>query len=197
MKLIANNIIKIQESDTNLIYIDASVNIDGLPLFKSSPLSLWPILIDFDHKGIPLPISVYCGYGKPNFEEFLPPFINEVQEMKTVGMEVEVAGIHMTLKFGKVIYVCDAPARAALMCVKGHTAKLGCAFCRAEGIYYHNRVSFSTVTKEPRTDQAYAENNQLGLSLLAPIANLYSDIPVDYQHNVCLGVVRKLFKFYF
>ena len=73
-------------------------------------------------------------------------------------------------------------------------------YYRNVGTYINNRVCFPTVVGNARTDEAYAvfeENNQLAVSPLAPIANLYSNIPVDYQHNVCLHMVRCLFHFYF
>ena len=74
--LFTNNIMEIStQDDTKLRYIDASVNIDGLPLLKYSPLALWPILIDFDDMGLPLPVSVFCGNNKPNFHTFLEPFV--------------------------------------------------------------------------------------------------------------------------
>ena len=41
--------------------INADVNIDGLPLLKSSSLQLWPVLIRFSYFK-PVPVALYCGY---------------------------------------------------------------------------------------------------------------------------------------
>ena len=45
--------------------INLMVNIDGLPLFKSNNLQLWPILIRFSSFK-PVPVAFYCGYKKPD-----------------------------------------------------------------------------------------------------------------------------------
>ena len=49
------------------IKINLMVNVDGLPLFKSSSLQLWPILIRFSSFK-PVPVALYCGYKKPDME---------------------------------------------------------------------------------------------------------------------------------
>ena len=41
------------------------INMDGLPLFKSSKLQLWPIFIKFSFFK-PVPVALYCGYKKPD-----------------------------------------------------------------------------------------------------------------------------------
>lgn len=61
---------------------------------------------------------------------------------------------------------------------------------------------FSTIIGEPRTDVAYKnmqESNQISVSPFASIQGfgLRSCCPPDYQHLVCLGVVRKLISYYF
>ena len=65
--------------------VELIVNIDGLPLFKSSSLELWPFLCRF--KGLkPFIVSVYCGTKKPNsINEFLKDFLMEYQLLKTEG----------------------------------------------------------------------------------------------------------------
>ena len=42
-------------------------NVDGLPLFKSSSLQLWPVLIRFSSFK-PVLVALYCGYKKPDME---------------------------------------------------------------------------------------------------------------------------------
>ena len=46
------------------------INIDGLSIFKSSSMRLWPILIQF-HKFQPVPVALYGGNLKPNMNKFL------------------------------------------------------------------------------------------------------------------------------
>jgi hypothetical protein len=95
------------------------------------------------------------------------------------------------------MFICDAPARAFLQCVKGHTSYEGCAYCRIVGVRENNRVVFLDRCQAPRTGESYslmAESNQLCLSPLASLVNINQDFPPEYMHSVCLGVVRKIFK---
>ena len=61
------------------------INIDGLPLFKSSRIRLWPILgllLSANMKE-PVVIEMYCGHTKPSStEEFLKDFIAQLQKLE-------------------------------------------------------------------------------------------------------------------
>jgi hypothetical protein len=177
-------------------FIDANINIDGLPLFKSSPLSLWTILLKLSSVNRPLPIGCFCGIGKPNLAGFLTQFADELRVLKSVGMKFG----EYCLRLNKVLFPCDTPARSYVQSIKGHTAKHGCGYCRCEATYDFHRVIFPSTVCEARTDFAYdnlLENNQICLSPLSGIVSFTLDFPPDYMHLVCLGVVRKLFSYYF
>jgi len=50
------------------------INGDGVSLFKSSPATLWPTLFQLkDYLINPLPVAVYAGLRKLNFDEFVTP----------------------------------------------------------------------------------------------------------------------------
>ena len=56
-------------------------NIDGLPLFKSAGIQLWPILGYFDSFDIFI-IAIYSGGPKPNsLSEYLEHFVNELNHL--------------------------------------------------------------------------------------------------------------------
>ena len=44
--------------------VSLDVNIDGLPIFKSSKLQFWPLLVKFNNFS-PLIVALYCGESKP------------------------------------------------------------------------------------------------------------------------------------
>lgn len=57
------------------------INVDGIPIYKSSAIEFWPILLHCktfkNHINV---IAIFCGTGKPNpLETFLKPFINEIK----------------------------------------------------------------------------------------------------------------------
>lgn len=50
--------------------ISLKINIDGIPLFKSSSLQLWPILIQFGNFK-PISVAFFCGRQKPPLQDYL------------------------------------------------------------------------------------------------------------------------------
>lgn len=97
------------------------INIDGLPLFRSSSMSLWPILGMI--KEIPecsvFVIGVYSGASKPaNVQEYLQEFIVDMKAVSQSGIVYN--GVHFRVPLPDA-FICDAPARAFLKCSKGHT----------------------------------------------------------------------------
>ena len=68
---ILNNKIK------NLISIPLNLNIDGLPLFKNSNASVWPILLSINSKIYPIALT----YGrKPTNLDFLIDIVNDLKK---------------------------------------------------------------------------------------------------------------------
>jgi hypothetical protein len=171
------------------------INIDGLPLFKSSRLTLWPILIQLSNCSRVVPIALFCGTGKPDLLVYCQQLIDEIRSLKT-GIIIK----NIFVKLGTVVVIADTPARTYLQCIKGHTSYVGCSWCRQNGSYEHNRICFQSIRCQPRTDYSYnnvSENNQIQVSPFLNIIPMYSCFPVDFMHAVCIGVVKKIMNFYF
>lgn len=171
------------------------INIDGLPLFKSTQHQFWPILgrfVNIEHK-IPFIIGIFSGTSKPNnLDEFSREFLNEYRELNTNG-----------LHFGeKIVYIdihsviCDAPARAFVKCVKSYSGYHGCDKCTQEG-EWKGKITFPETNAPLRTDASFLcmadEDHHKAVSPLSCISiGMVSQIPLDYMHLVCLGVVKRL-----
>lgn len=182
------------------IQLKLKFNIDGLPIYKSSNLSAWPILMQIDGCDLkfPLPVALFCGIQKPPLDVFLSELCNELRSLFTDNFVYR----GVTFSIANILFLCDAPARCYLQCINFHNSKHGCGYCRVVGTCIEKRTIFDTVEGEPRTDAAYAqylEDNQLSLSplLSVPGVGLFTSIPPEYQHLICLGVVRRLTHFYF
>ena len=180
--------------------LDLILNVDGLPLFRSSGLSTWPILMSIPELRLqcPLPVGFFCGFKKPDVATLLSKLCNELIELKASNFR------HKTIEIAinNIIFVADASARILLQCIKSHNAKLGCAYCRVVGRRLEDRTVFLGYNHEPRSDSMYSlfkENNQTSLSPLCsvPGVQLSSSFPIDYQHLICLGLMRRLCNFYF
>lgn len=170
------------------------INVDGLPLFRSSSTQFWPILGFVqnlpNHK--PFVIALFAGNGKPELYEYMEDFFENINNLEKGFFFKE---IQLSLKLEAM--VCDAPARAFLKCVKGHTGYSACEKCTQEGEYLNNRVVFPITDAPLRRDEDFIdmtdEAHHLGSSpLLATSLGLVSGFPLDFMHLVCLGVMRRL-----
>ena len=171
--------------------IHAKINIDGLPLYKSSSSSLWPILISFGSDKQPYPVAIHLGRQKPELDGFVKELVGEINSLRLEGFTWN----SVLVKLGNIIFVCDAPARAYLQCVLCHAAKRGCSYCSAESTYVLDRIVFPVDVGQARTDESYSkmeENNQTKLSPLTSIVGLNTAFPVEEMHCVCLGVFRRI-----
>ena len=104
--------------------IEILINVDGLPIFSNSTSKkLWVILglvrgINGLEK-IPFIIAIYFGLEKPvgGPNSFLRGMVDELKDLIEKGFSF--AGYHFTIK--RIIFVCDAPARAFITGVKYHS----------------------------------------------------------------------------
>ncbi|KAJ8034244.1 hypothetical protein HOLleu_21001 [Holothuria leucospilota] len=179
----------------NLQEISLQVNIDGLPLFKSSCGQIWPILcfIEGLSQRDPFAVGIFYGTKKPtDASEYLSFFSEEVLSLYETG--ITYAHMKYPVKISAV--VCDAPARAFVKNVKGHTGYYGCERCTQQGVW-DSKMTFPLVDAPARTNEIFSqlgyENHQLGTPGLADLPiNMIVQFPLDYMHLVCLGVVRRL-----
>jgi len=182
--------------------IEIGINIDGLPVSKSSKSQLWPILISIlnfkELKENVIPIGIFHGFQKPlSIEEFLNPFIIDLLEVLDNGLSVN--GLIFIVNISNIS--CDSPAKAFLLNVKGHNAYFGCTLCIEEGTYMEHRMTYPGLDAPLRTDESFRnkrdEDYHKGNSPLVQLPiNIINTVVLDYMHNVCLGVVKRLIEFW-
>lgn len=134
--------------------ITVHFSFDGRPISKSTKKELWPIQCRIleRHDAAPVVIGVWAGSGKPDSaEEYFTQFLTELKQLMRNGMSfighVIQASVHS--------FICDAPARAFVYCIKPHMALLGCPKCTVEGDHLlNNRASFPPVISTQHTDES-------------------------------------------
>jgi len=197
------HLIKHYETIPNTLFL--MVGIDGLPLTKNPPSELWPILGYFSNLESLKPhifiIGSYFGKMKPeNSNEFLQDFVNELSSLVIDGFVFENKLIKVLLKG----LICDTPAKSYVLNVKDHTGKNSCLRCHTVGIYDKNdhRVYFPELYSPIRTHDAFISyedsefhRGETSFSMI-PKFNIINDIPFDYMHCVCIGVMKKLLMFW-
>lgn len=175
--------------------IDLQLNVDGLPISKSSSQQLWPILVQIVNvpQVPPFPVGIYFGNDKPTSSNaFLKRTCDDLINCKTILVNGETVNVRLHSM------VCDAPARSFVLNVKGHTGYYGCQKCETEGDYFRNRMTFSGLNAKLRTNDSFRQmtNDDYHLGdeseLLRLDVDIVKQMPLDYQHLICLGVMRKL-----
>ncbi len=165
------------------------VNIDGLPLFKSSSLQLWPILgllLSVPMKE-PVVIGLLCGQKKPcSAKVSLEDFVDELQRLEK-GFDFE--GKNLKLKLDTVI--CDPPARSFVKNTKNHNGYHGCDKCAQPGKYINRRMTYPCTDYALRTDESFKNMVDEGhhlegqYSFHGSSVCMVSQFPLDYMHLVC------------
>jgi len=181
-----------------------NINIDGLPLAKSSSDQFWPILgcicVDFYTKLFA--IGIYSGKEKPHdCDKFLNTFVEDVNIVHRDGIMIEKKCVSCKLN----LFTCDAPTRAPTRAyitgTKGHNAYHGCSKCTQKGLLIAKRVTYPEINALLRSNKSFSEkldeNYHKRTSILERIENLgmVSQFPLDYMHLICLSVMKKLLSF--
>ena len=115
--------------------------------------------------------------------------MKEVKELQLNGLIIN--NVHCKVQLSAL--VCDTPARAFAKCIKGHSAYHGCDKYELHGVYV-GRVTFPEIGAVLRTDYSFARmtdrHHHISESPLTNILmKMISQVPVDYMHLVCLGVM--------
>jgi hypothetical protein len=86
-----------------------------------------------------LPVGLYHGKFKKHYSSFdlMNYFITEIKEIILNVMSVN----NKVLKFKITQIVCDAPAKAFVLNVKGHNAYHGCNSCTVKGYFINNHIA--------------------------------------------------------
>jgi len=174
--------------------ITISVGIDGLPIFKSTNSQFWPILGRVDQSICEdvFVIALYAGQEKPPLSEFLNEFIQEEKQLENTGVLVNSTGYCIRIS----CIIADAPARSYVKASKNHNAYFACDKCEEEGDW-EGRVMLLGLDSNLRTDMDFRikknPQHHVGTTPLLELSfGVVTQMPLDYMHLICLGVMRKL-----
>lgn len=169
------------------------VNIDGVPLYKSSNQQFWPILVKIPEiHDSPLIVSIFSGMKKPCINEFLEEFVNEC-------LSLNDGFIHYDKNYKLVIthFICDLPALAFIKQIKGHSGYSSCHKCNVAGKYNGKHVCFEDANGTLRTNTSFRmktdEDHHTGVSPLEKLPiDMVKCFAIDSMHLIYLGIVRKM-----
>ena len=113
-------------------------NLDGVPLFKSSKMNIWPLYLIINELPYSLRIKkensiiagIWFGQSKPEVNLFMSVFEKELEKLYN-GIDVQVPNLEYPLKVrGPLISgTCDLPAKALFLNMHQFNGKYGCMNC--------------------------------------------------------------------
>ena len=141
---------------------DLSLNIDGLPVFKSRNVSVWPIQVAITNipeiSSRPFVVAVYCGGQKPQNSDFLLDTIAELKQLVNQGLNGKPVNIKNI--------ICDSPARALVKGTVQFNGKYGCDFCDVKG-EWDGRMTF-LCEGTTRTNDSFRKEMRSTINLEVP-----------------------------
>ena len=191
-------------------HIGVALNTDGVSLFKSSKLSLWPVFLEIVNFGPSIRFrydnvvicSVWIGRSKPNMHTLLKPILERLHQLDTLGFSFSspegVKTVRVRLLFG----VFDLIAKSQVLNMKQFNGEYGCATCIHPGKHHGGSRVYLPRSYPLRTmasiKRAITEGTKIGkiiegikgVSSLYNYLHLVEAIPVDYMHCVLEGVTK-------
>lgn len=205
--------------------ITFSMFTDGVPLFKSSGVQMWPVYIlineippkqRFLRKNMLL-WGVWQGKGKPKMNMFLKPLILDLTKLYNEGLLITIDHQEYCIKAMLILATMDLQARAYVTGMTQHNGEYGCLYCEEPGAVVASgagncRSYIQQGEPAPRrTDQNVKQHAKLahesgqrhrgfvGLSVLQylPYFSMIKSIVIDYMHGTLLGITKKLVELWF
>lgn len=183
-----------QSFGDNLVTI--CVGVDGVPLSRSTRSQFWPILgkIDQLKNHSVFVIGLFYGVQKPLNLDFLNDFVNEAIILEKDGLN------HLGKKFHFRVssIIADAPARSFIKGIKNHNSYSGCEKCVQHG-EFGKSVIYTELDSASRTDESFRtqlhdDHHKFFTPLSKLKIGLVTQVPYDYMHMCCLGIMRKLLR---
>ena len=120
------------------------LNTDGVPVFKSSKMSVWPIFLmvnELPYKqriqsSNMLLVGLWFGNTKPIIDNFTRALHNELKSMEQLGTDVVINGHEHNCKAFLIGITADLPAKCTLLNMVQFNGAHSCCFCRQQGENY-------------------------------------------------------------
>lgn len=190
---------------------------DGVALFKSSSMSLWPVYlvilnlppeVRMNASNIML-AGLWVGPTKPLMKLLLDPILSSLKNLSTDGIMINTPNGMQRLKGKLVMGLFDLPAKAAVLCAKQYNGLHGCSVCLHPGKRLSNNSNvYPPEPHEMRTHAGVISAAQQaletgtvveGIMQLSPLAselNLVDSVPTDYMHATLEGVMKMLLNYW-
>lgn len=202
--------------------ISGMFNTDGIPLYSSSSVKLWPIFLAINE--IPLAqrfsrdnmilVGIWQGKGNPPFLQYLTAFGEEMCSLYHSGITITRGNESLNIKLGIFLGVVDLQAKGYVLNMTMHNGEYGCCTCEEPGKsvkqgkgyarcypYRERKKRFPFRNSEhikytvgPKATSEKRLKGICGISGLMsmPWFDVVLGIVPDYMHGVLMGVTKTL-----
>ncbi|XP_060607195.1 uncharacterized protein LOC132759444 [Ruditapes philippinarum] len=212
--------------NTRDIQLTCILNTDGVNLYKSSKVELWPVYLAinelhashrFSRENILL-IALWQGKGKPPFKIYFEQIIEEINTLTEKGLQMDCGEENWNVYMNVIGITLDLPAKAGVLNMTQFNGLEACITCEEPGLVVRQGRGHSrcypyrpTSSRFPERsvegvlesmESATVRNRQKGFKGMSGIARLlkfelvYGIVP-DYMHCVLLGIVKTILSKWF
>ena len=196
-------------------HIGLIMNTDGVSLYKSSKVSLWPVYLEianlcpnlrFRHDNVVI-CALWVGRSQPNMQMLLTPIFDELKRLNVVGFPLNTGPDGIKTVRVKILFcVADLVAKAKILNMKQFIGHCGCPTCIHPGEHEQSHLCLPGKSYLLRTpdgiERAIRKGNKYGIvvegikgiSSVHGSLNFLFGMPNDYMHCVLEGVVKSLLK---
>jgi hypothetical protein len=117
-------------------------NTDGVPLYNSSKVGLWPVYLVINELPPVMRFSrqnmilwgVWQSKSKPVFQTFFRPFVEEMLKLKKHGFSLSIENEVMNVKAILLAGTLDLQAKAMILEMAHHNGEFACITCEEPGV---------------------------------------------------------------
>jgi len=123
------------------VVLTALLNTDGVNLYSSSKIELWPIFLAinelnpkarFSRENLLL-IGIWQGKGKPAFKLYFKSISVQLNSLNTEGIQITIDSLNITVKMKVLCGVFELPAKASILNMMYFNGQYACITCEEPG----------------------------------------------------------------
>jgi len=213
--------------DSNTHNLTAVFNTDGVNLYSSSKIELWPIFLAINElnpgmrfaRDNMLLVGIWQGKGKPPFKQYMNVFSEDMNDLYRNGVEVEMSKNNiLNVKLAVLCGITDLPAKAEMLNMTYFNGAEACIFCEEPGkvvkqgkgcarcfpyrIYearYPSRNHHEVIAQMRTGTEKRRFKGFKGISGLAILESydIVKGTVPDYMHGILLGITKSLLNKWF
>lgn len=130
--------------------ITLTINTDGVQSAKSKATSFWPVHAIINElrptvrltKRNKILAGLWYDTEAPDMSLYLFPIIEELKQLSSTGIAVQLNGATEQIKVHVIICVCDCPAKSKVLYQNQHNGYYSCPYCLKKGENVSGNIRF-------------------------------------------------------